>query len=129
MKTLSLNVGERQAILQLCDLKKGGFVEINKIFKLINLVQLTDKEVKLVDYKIIKNEQGQVVGSQWSNPKYEAEIEFSEELFNLVKEILEIKDKMANWDIKDPLTYSAVSLNDKIIALEEAENEAGKAKK
>ena len=120
MKKLSLTTGERFCALNILNEQKGTLETINLALKTIDKVSLTEEEIKKVGLK------RSATTITWEDPKFEVELEFSDDQYKNLKTAFEARDKRADWTMQEG--GSALLLKEKFAKVDEVEKKAEEKK-
>ena len=99
-KTIELQITERILLLGIFNQVKGDIETLSAVLDDVKAVSMSEDEKKEVNFREVKNEEGQVVSFAWdkSEPK---EITLSEKTIKFVNKFIEDKSKAQELTLAD----------------------------
>jgi hypothetical protein len=101
MKTLSLSTWEREALKSIMSVQRGDLARLRRLFRVIDVLELTNEEATKVGYKPAQNG----TGPTWKDEQMVFDLAFEDADFALLAEIsLHSEQWMATRPVIDMLT-------------------------
>ena len=103
---IKLNINERIQLINLLNEFKGNISGLYKIIKLMDQIEISDKDKKAVDFKLIPAGNGMMTYTWDKRKEKEKGVELDDGQIGFVKQIIEAKNEKNEFTIGDKITLS-----------------------